>query len=111
MDKMGSEALWDVLKEFNAIKEQLPKDVLPYIDDSMLKDMSGCGMEIIVCATLLSIGMVDRATTFAQGHGGGGGSAGSGWGRRPDEDEREWLRRCLSQSRKMMKPSGQKVRR
>lgn len=111
MDKMGSEALWDVLKEFNTIKGQIPKDVLPDIDDSMLKDMSERGMEIIVCAALLSIGMVDRATTFAQGHGGGGSSAGSGWGRRPDEDEREWLRRCLSQSRKMMKPSGQKVRR
>ena len=57
------------------------------------------------------MGMVDRATTFAQNCGGGGGGAGGDWGRREDEEEREWLRRCLAKSRQMIRPNGQKVKR
>ena len=49
-----------------------------------------------------------NATTIAQTHGGGGGSPGSGWGKRPDEDDREWARRCLAMARKMCAPSVRK---
>jgi hypothetical protein len=57
------------------------------------------------------MGMVDRATTFAENCGGGGGHAHGGWGRKPDEDEQAWLRRCLAASRQMLRPQQRKVKR
>ena len=111
MDKAGCEALWSVLKDFNHMKASLPPEMIPAFDDSLLQDMSKQGMQIVACAALLSIGLVDKATTFAQNYGGGGHGSGSGWGKDPDEDERQWIRRCLAESRKMMKPSGKKMKR
>jgi hypothetical protein len=35
----------------------------------------------------------------------GEAQAASGWGKRPDEDDREWARRCLAMARKMCAPS------
>ena len=74
-------------------------------------DMSRRGMRIATCAALLSMDLVDQATTFAENCGGGGGHSKGGWGRDKDEDERQWLRRCLARSRQMMKPSGQRLKR
>lgn len=112
LSKVGSEALWSVLNEFTRFKHSLPPHLSDQMEDSLLEEMSRSGMNIIACAAMLSIGMVDQATEFAKNCGGGGGSHGShGWGRRPEEDEREWLRRCLSESRKLMRPAGKKIRR
>ena len=64
------------------------------------------------CALEASVGLVDQATTFAEGHGGGGGGSDMPWGRREDEDERKWLMRCLMQGARMMHPRvGQKKKR
>ena len=41
------------------------------------------------CATMLFLGMVDDATTFAESHGGGGGGSDLKWGRDEDEAPRE----------------------
>ena len=35
---------------------------------------------------------------------GGGGSDTKDWGREKDEDEIEWIRRCLRQATRMVKP-------
>ena len=111
LDKVGSEALWDVLNEFRFMRQQLPPETSSHFDDTLLQDMSSRGMQIVACAALLSMGMVDKATTFAENCGGGGGHPGSGWGRDPEEDEQQWLRRCLARSRQMMAPSGRKLKR
>ena len=112
VNKVGSEALWGVLRDFNHIPiEELPPDTQSFLEGSFINDMTQRGMNIVVCGALLSMGMVDRATTFAQNCGGGGGGAGGDWGRREDEEEREWLRRCLAMSRQMIRPNGQKVKR
>ncbi|MBR5073572.1 MAG: plasmid recombination protein [Bacteroidales bacterium] len=111
LDRVGSEALWMVLNDFRRAADSLPEESRSRFGDTLISDMASQGMNIIACAALLSMGMVDRATTFAENCGGGGGHSRGDWGRRPDEDEREWLRRCLANSRQMLKPSGRKVRR
>ena len=111
LDRVGSEALWMVLNDFRRTADSLTEESRSRFGDTLISDMASQGMNIIACAALLSMGMVDRATTFAENCGGGGGHSRGDWGRRPDEDEREWLRRCLANSRQMLKPSGRKVRR
>ena len=112
LNKVSAEALWGVLNEFMHLRSSLPTELTEQMEDSLLEDMVSRGMNIIACAALLSMGMVDQATDFAKNCGGRGGGGSSGcWGRDPKEDEREWIRRCLAQSRKMMRPAGQKMRR
>lgn len=110
-NKATSEALWSVLNEFRSVHHQMAPEEASRFDETLLQDMSSRGMNIIACAALLSMGMIDQATTFAENCGGGGGHSSSGWGRDPNEDEREWMRRCLAMSRRMMKPGGQRMKR
>ena len=111
MGKVCSEALWTVLHDFQEIRGTLPPETSRSFDDTLLMDMSRRGMRIVTCAALLSMDLVDQATTFAENCGGGGGHSKGGWGRDKDEDERQWLRRCLARSRQMMKPSVQRLKR
>ena len=56
-------------------------------------------------AMLLFVGYIDAATSVSESCGGGGGSAPeSGWGKKDDEDERMFARRCLQMSHSMCKP-------
>ena len=85
---------------------------LPLFDGSLLQDLAERSTEVMHCATLLFLGMVDNATTFAEGHGGGGGGSDMKWGRDDDEDNRAWARRCMMMASKMMRPSvGKKPKR
>ena len=63
---------------------------------------------IIYCAMyLLHIGYINEATNFDESQGGGGSDT-KDWGREKDEDEIVWIRRCLRQVTKMMKPMKRK---
>ena len=56
-------------------------------------------------AMLLFVGYIDAATSMSESCGGGGGSAPeSGWGKKDDEDERAYARRCLQMAHSMCKP-------
>ena len=55
-------------------------------------------------AMLLFVGYVDAATSMSESCGGGGGSPQSGWGKKDDEDDREYARRCLQMSHSMCRP-------
>ena len=56
-------------------------------------------------AMLLFAGYIDAATSMSESCGGGGGSAPeSGWGKKDDEDERMFARRCLQMAHSMYKP-------
>lgn len=85
---------------------------LQLFDGSLLQNIAERGTEIMHCATLLFLGMVDNATTFAEGHGGGGGGNDLKWGRDDDEDNRAWARRCMMMASMMMRPAvGKKPKR
>ena len=56
-------------------------------------------------AMLLFVGYIDAATSMSESCGGGGGSAlESGWGKKDDEDNRLYARRCLQMAHSMCKP-------
>ena len=56
-------------------------------------------------AMLLFVGYIDAATSMSESCGGGGGSAPeSDWGKKDDEDERAFARRCLHMAHSMCKP-------
>ena len=76
-------------------------------DDSFAMDFINYGDKIIYCAMYLYVGYINEATNFAESQGGGGSDA-KDWGREKDEDEIEWIRRCLRQATKMMKPMKRK---
>ena len=60
-------------------------------------------------AMLLFVGYIDAATSMSESCGGGGGSAPeSGWGKKDDEDERTYARRCLQMAHSMYKPKSVK---
>ena len=80
-------------------------------DDSFAMDFINYGDKIIYCAMYLYVGYINEATNFAESQGGGGSDI-KDWGREKDEDEIEWIRRCLRQATKMMKPKcGRKIKR
>ncbi len=58
-------------------------------------------------AMLLFAEYIDAATTMSESCGGGGGSSPeSGWGKKDDEDERAYARRCLQMAHSMCKPKS-----
>ena len=60
-------------------------------------------------AMLLFVDYIDTATSMSESCGGGGGSAlESGWGKKDDEDERQYARRCLQMAHSMCKPKSVK---
>ena len=60
-------------------------------------------------AMLLFAGYINAATSMSESCGGGGGSAPeSGWGKKDDEDERTYARRCLQMAHSMYKPKSVK---
>ena len=60
-------------------------------------------------AMLLFAGYIDAATSMSESCGGGGGSTPeSDWGKKDDEDERIFARRCLLMAHSMYKPKSVK---
>lgn len=76
-----------------------------FFDGSLLQSLTEKGSDVMHCATLLFLGMVNDATTFAETHGGGGTGSDLKWGRDDDEDNRAWARRCMMMAHRMMRPS------
>jgi len=60
-------------------------------------------------AMLLFAGYIDAATSMSESCGGSGGSSPeSDWGKKDDEDERAYARRCLQMAHSMYKPKSVK---
>ena len=122
--------LWDVRDKLNDKKMKLAQagmkalaeiaDIYPRMtsihdsslfDGSFAMDFINHGDKIIYCAMYLYIGYVNEATNFAKSQSGGGSDT-KDWGREKDEDEIEWIRRCLRQATRMVKPKcGRKIKR
>ena len=104
--------LEDVVSEYRDLSARMGKAERQLFDDSMLRSIAEQGQEVMHCAAMLFLGMVDDATTFAETRGGGGGGSKSGWGRDDDEDNRAWARRCMRMAGRMMRPAtGKKPKR
>lgn len=105
--------LESMVSEYRNVSARMNMSERQLFDGSLVESVAERGAEVMRCATMLFLGMVDDATTFAETHG-GGGSGGSDlkWGRDDDEDNRAWALRCMRMASRMMRPSaGRKSKR
>lgn len=109
--RLADVLLDDLIRDFKKLLPTLSLGTKESLDDSLLQNMAERGEDIIKCAIFLYANLVDQATNFAKGHGGGGGGSDLPWGRKDDEDDRAWARRCLMMAHRMMKPTGKNIRR
>lgn len=123
MDKMQATAfastcvgMKERLRDFNENLSKLTPQqrmfvenvISPLFDDRSvdlnLRDLADDGADIMNISTSLFLGYLDNATKISQGGGGGGGPT-SGWGKRDDEDDFTFMRRCFHMA-KAMKRGG-----
>lgn len=104
--------LESVVSEYRNASAQLDVSERQLFDGTLVQSLSEQGAEVMHCATMLFLGMVDDATTFAETRGGGGGGSDLKWGRDNDEDNRAWALRCMRMASRMMRPAiGKKSKR
>ena len=100
------------LKKYNALKGSLPAELRNILDDlfegSIIGEIGENSANICAIATSLYLGYLDSATEILQSHGGGGGP-GVGWGKKDDEDDLSFRRRCFGMAKMMLKPSRQSI--
>lgn len=101
------------LKKYNALKGSLPAEQRDVLDElfegSVIGEVCENSANICAIATSLYLGYLDHATEISQSHGGGDGP-GAGWGKKDDEDDLAFRRRCFGMAKMMMKPSKQSIR-
>lgn len=98
--------------EYRNLSARLDAPQRQLFDDTLVQAIAEQGAEVMHCATMLFLGMVDDATTFAETHGGGSGGSDLKWGRDEDEDNRAWALRCMRMASRMMRPAiGKKPKR
>lgn len=101
------------LKKYNALKGSLPAEQRNILDDlfegSVIGEVCENSANVCAIATSLYLGYLDHATEISKSHGGGGGP-GTGWGKKDDEDDLAFKRRCFGMAQMMMKPSRQSIR-
>mgnify|MGYP002559142653 FL=1 len=104
--------LENMVNEFRDLSARMTGPERQMFDGTLVQSIAEQGKEVMHCATLLFLGMVDDATTFAETHGGGGRKSDLKWGRDEDEDNRAWALRCMRMASRMMKPAiGRKPKR
>lgn len=104
--------LEDMVSEYRSASVQMGESERQLLDGSLMQSIAERGTEVMHCATMLFLGMVDDATTFAESHGGGSGGSDLKWGRDEDEDNRAWALRCMRMASRMMRPAiGKKPKR
>ena len=76
-------------------KHYIPEKVAQFFDDEFdhREVANWQPLTHLACALFT---MIDAATTITHSSGGGGGQSESGWGRKKDEDDMAWARRCAA---------------
>ena len=105
------------LSKYNALKDSLSYEQREFLDKmmddifdgSVIVSMAENAASICSIAASLYLGYLDNATRIAQSCGGGGGP-GTEWGKRDDEDDFAFRRRCFGMAMKMMRPGHQQRR-
>lgn len=104
--------LENVIGEYRNVSAKMDTPERQLFDGSLVQAIAEQGTEVMHCATMLFLGMLDDATTFAETRGGGGGGSDLKWGRDEDEDNRAWALRCMKMASRMMRPAiGKKSKR
>ena len=107
--KLAAQDAVEKSNQIEAFKETLtPKQETEFnniFDGSMFETMANRATEMTAVATALFLGYLDQATQYAESAGGGGGP-GSGWGRKKDEDDIAFGRRCFLLAKNMLQPNG-----
>ena len=102
--------LENVVGEYRNMSAKMDASERQLFDGSLVQSVAEQGTEVMHCATMLFLGLVDDATTFAETHGGGSSGSDLKWGR--DEDNRAWALRCMRMASRMMRPAiGKKPKR
>ena len=104
---IGSKAVEipNLVKDIFLNEAQVPEDN----DTATVEKVQLDEVNVAHTAMLLFAGFIDAATSMSESCGGGGGSAPeSGWGKKDDEDERAYARRCLQMAHSMYKPKSVK---
>lgn len=107
----------DRLASYRQMKSELPQKQQDFLDrkvgdifdDSVIGQIADNTSSICSVATALYLGYLDSATTISESHGGGGGP-GTGWGRKDDEDDLAFRRRCFGTAMQMMRPARKQQR-
>ncbi len=66
--------------EWRELSARMKPSERQLFDDTLVRSVAERGAEVMRCATMLFLGMVDDATTFAETRGGGGGGSDLKWG-------------------------------
>ena len=104
--------LENLVGEYRNISARMDVSERQVFDGTLVQSIAERGAEVMHCATMLFLGMVDDATTFAETRGGGGGGSDLKWDRDEDEDNRAWALRCMRMAHRMMRPAiGKKPKR
>ena len=113
MDTLLKDVLLEnVVGEYRNASAQMDVAERQLFDGSLVQSIAEQGTDVMHCATMLFLGMVDDATTFAETRGGGGGGSDLKWGRDEDEDNRAWALRCMRMASRMMRSAiGKKPKR
>ena len=107
----------DRQKRYDEVRNSLPQEKRDFLDStvgdifdgSLAAQIAENSVAIASVATALFLGYLDKATAISEGHG-GGGSPGSGWGRKDDEDDLAFRRRCFFTAMHMMRPAHKQQR-
>lgn len=86
-------------------RDFLDRTVGEIFDGSLIENVAENSANLCSVAASLYLGYLNAATRIAQSCGGGGGP-GTGWGKRDDENDMDFRRRCFGMAMKMMKPGG-----
>lgn len=107
----------DRLASYWQMKNELPQEQQNFLDrkvgeifdGSVIGQIAENTSSICSVATALYLGYIDSATTISESHGGGGGP-GTGWGKKDDEDDLAFRRRCFEMGMQMMRPARRQQR-
>jgi uncharacterized coiled-coil protein SlyX len=87
-------------------RDFLDRTVGEIFDGSLIENVAENSANLCSVAASLYLGYLNAATRIAQSCGGGGGP-GTGWGKRDDENDMDFRRRCFGMAMKMMKTGRQ----
>lgn len=107
LDAMDRMAKYNEFKNSLSPEERafLEKSNSVLLDDSVFEQMADNAATITAVATALFLGYLDKATSISESHGGGSGPT-TGWGKKDDEDDFNFKRRCMFTAMHMMHPQS-----